>query len=65
MKIKFISFFIFLFAFQTFSQPLQEFRAVKITNVDSPILFDDKEIAKGMDYLASIGINTVLTVVWN
>ncbi len=65
MKIKFILFFIFLFAIQTFSQPLEEFRAVKITNVDSDILFDDKKIAEGMNYLASIGINVILPVVWN
>lgn len=47
------------------SQPIKEFRAVKITNVDSDILFDDQKIADGMDYLASIGINVILTVVWN
>jgi len=58
--------FILLFAFtSSFSQILHEFRAVKITNVDSDILFDDKKIADGMDYLASIGINVILTVVWN
>jgi uncharacterized lipoprotein YddW (UPF0748 family) len=50
---------------QLFSQSLQEFRAVKITNVDSDILFDDKKIAEGMNYLASIGINVILPVVWN
>ena len=42
-----------------------EFRAVKLTNVASQLLFSDQSIAEGMDYLASIGINTVLTVVWN
>ncbi len=50
---------------QLFSQPLEEFRAVKITNVDSDILFDDKKIAEGMNYLASISINVILPVVWN
>jgi len=54
-----------LFALPLFSQSLHEFRAVKITNVDSDILFDDQRIAEGMDYLASIGINVILTVVWN
>ncbi len=49
----------------SYSQIPQEFRAVKITNVDSDILFDDQRIAEGMDYLASIGINVILTVVWN
>ncbi len=48
-----------------FSQIPSEFRAVKITNVDSDILFDDQKIAEGMDYLASIEINVILNVVWN
>ncbi len=47
------------------AQSVYEFRAVKITNVDSDILFDDQKIAEGMDYLASIGINVILPVVWN
>jgi len=61
------AFFIILIFASTssFSQIPEEFRAVKITNVDSDILFDDKSIAEGMDYLASIGINVILTVVWN
>ena len=53
------------FAFPVYAQPLQEFRAVKLTNVDSDVLFSDSNIAEAMDYLASIGVNTVLTVVWN
>ncbi|MDZ7336538.1 MAG: family 10 glycosylhydrolase [candidate division KSB1 bacterium] len=57
--------FLFLLSSPLFSQSLQEFRAVKITNVDSDILFDDQRIAEGMDYLASKGINVILTVVWN
>lgn len=48
-----------------FSQPLREFRAVKITDVDSYVLFSDANIAKAMDYLASINVNVVLPVVWN
>ncbi|MCX6137744.1 MAG: family 10 glycosylhydrolase [Ignavibacteriales bacterium] len=47
------------------SQPLEEFRAAKLTNVDSNVLFADQNIADAMDYLASIGINVVLPVVWN
>jgi uncharacterized lipoprotein YddW (UPF0748 family) len=56
-----------LFSFQSIliSQPLQEFRAVKLTNVDSNILFTDLNIAQGMDYLASVNVNAVLCVVWN
>jgi uncharacterized lipoprotein YddW (UPF0748 family) len=48
-----------------FSQSLKEFRAVKITNVDSNVLFTDQSIADAMDYLASIGVNIILPVVWN
>ena len=47
------------------AQPLEEFRGVKLTNVDSNVLFSDQNIADAMDYLASIGVNAVLTVVWN
>jgi uncharacterized lipoprotein YddW (UPF0748 family) len=48
-----------------FPQRLKEFRAVKITNVDSNVLFTDQNIADAMDYLASIGVNVILPVVWN
>ena len=47
------------------SQPLQEFRAAKLTNVDSNVLFTDQNIADGMNYLASVNINVVLAVVLN
>ncbi|MFZ5515600.1 MAG: family 10 glycosylhydrolase [Candidatus Zhuqueibacterota bacterium] len=47
------------------SQTVSEFRAVKITNVDSDVLFSDAAIAEAMDYLSSIGINVILPVVWN
>ena len=47
------------------AQSLQEFRAVKITDIDSQILFTDENIAKGMDYLESINTNVVLVVVLN
>lgn len=57
--------FLLLLSTSSYSQTVEEFRAVKITNVDSDILFDDQRIAEGMDYLASIGMNTILTVVWN
>jgi len=42
-----------------------ELRAVKITNVDSDILFSDRTIEEGMAYLASLNFNTVLVAVWN
>lgn len=48
-----------------YAQTLQEFRAVKLTNVDSRVLFADANTAEAMDYLASIGINVVLPVVLN
>ncbi len=48
-----------------YPQRLKEFRAVKLTNVDSNVLFTDQNIADAMDYLASIGVNVVLPVVWN
>jgi uncharacterized lipoprotein YddW (UPF0748 family) len=47
------------------AQRLKEFRAVKITNVDSNVLFTDQNIADAMEYLASIGVNVILPVVWN
>ena len=47
------------------AEMLSEFRAVKLTNVDSQALFSDESIARAMDYLASININTVLVAVWN
>ena len=47
------------------SQPLEELRAVKITNVDSQVLFSDEAIAAAMDFLAATGINAVLPVVQN
>jgi len=48
-----------------FAQTVNEFRAVKLTNVDSQVLFSDKNIADAMDFLAAHNINVVLTVVWN
>jgi len=48
-----------------YAQSAVELRAVKITNVDSDVLNSNRSIAKAMDYLHAIGINTVLPVVWN
>lgn len=47
------------------AQPLRELRGVKLTNVDSDVLFSDEAIAEAMDYLAEVGVNVVLPVVWN
>lgn len=47
------------------AQPLQELRGVKLTNVDSQVLFSDANIAEAMDYLAGAGLNVVLLVVLN
>ncbi len=46
-------------------EPLREFRAVKLTNVASDVLFSDASIAAAMDDLAALNINAVLPVVWN
>ncbi len=54
-----------LFSLSIYPQALEEFRAVKLTNVDSDVLFTDQNISDAMDYLASIGVNVVLPSVWN
>ena len=60
-----------LFTLMTLLSPLlvmaqlEEFRAVKLTNVDSDILASHENIASGMTYLKSINVNAVLVVVWN
>jgi len=67
-NIKLVLFAVLLISFTSqflHAQPLQEFRGVKITNVDSYVMFTDKGIASAMDYLSSIGVNTVLVVVLN
>ncbi|MBN1155093.1 family 10 glycosylhydrolase [candidate division KSB1 bacterium] len=56
---------ILLLSIPAFAEPPREFRAVKLTNVDSDVLFSNANIVEAMDYLASIGINVVLPVVWN
>jgi uncharacterized lipoprotein YddW (UPF0748 family) len=47
------------------SQPINELRAVWLTNVDSDVLLTDAKISEAMDYLASINVNVVFPVVWN
>ncbi len=48
-----------------FAQSPVEFRAVKITDIDSQVMYTDENIAAAMDYLAGCGINVVLPVVLN
>ncbi len=59
------AFVMVIFSAMTLPAQVKEFRAVKITNVDSEVMFFDGAIASAMDYLASININVVLVVVWN
>jgi len=59
------AFLIIALAAMALPAQVKEFRAVKITNVDSEVMFSDGAIAAAMDYLASININVVLVVVWN
>ncbi|PIQ08914.1 MAG: hypothetical protein COW71_09235 [Ignavibacteriales bacterium CG18_big_fil_WC_8_21_14_2_50_31_20] len=61
---KYIVFFLFATT-SLFSQQLEEFRGVKITDVDSRVLYSDQNIAEAMDYLASINVNAILVVVLN
>lgn len=56
---------VIIFTSNLFATAPVELRAAKITNVDSDIMFSDRNIAKGMAYLDSININTVLVCVWN
>jgi len=62
-KLTFIS--IILIFSNLFSQQPEEFRAVKITNVDSNVLFSDANIAYAMNFLVENNINIILPVVWN
>ncbi|MBN1542720.1 family 10 glycosylhydrolase [candidate division KSB1 bacterium] len=64
-RIRWIRWMFLFFSFTGVYAQRAEFRAVKITNVDSRVLFSDAKIAEAMDFLASIGINVVLPVVWN
>ena len=65
MRIFFNSLFILLLTINLSAQELEEFRAVKITNVDSYVLFSDANIAEAMNFLAANNINIILPVVWN
>jgi uncharacterized lipoprotein YddW (UPF0748 family) len=65
MKKLLLPLFILIIHFTVYPQYSTEFRAVKLTNVDSNILFTDANISQGMDYLASLNVNAVLAVVWN
>lgn len=49
----------------TSGQKQNEMRAVKITDVDSQVLFTDRSISDAMDFLATHGFNAVIPVVWN
>lgn len=60
----FILIIVFL-AGSLFPQVKQELRAVWITNVDSYVLFSDKNIEDAMTFLANRGFNLVFPVVWN
>ncbi len=61
----------YLFTLMTLLTPLlviaqlEEFRAVKLTNVDSDILASHENIVTGLEYLKRINVNAVLVVVWN
>ncbi len=57
--------FLTVFLINASAQYKNEMRAVWLTNVDSNVLFSDTEIAKAMDFLASMGVNVVFPVVWN
>ncbi len=47
------------------SQFVEELRGVKLTNVDSQVLFSDAAIIEAMEFLAAAGFNAVLPVVQN
>lgn len=63
--IKILLLSLLLIPFSIHGDVLEEFRAVKITNVASDVMFSDAKIEESMEYLESIGINTILLVVWN
>jgi uncharacterized lipoprotein YddW (UPF0748 family) len=54
-----------LFNISLFAQPLQQFRATWLTNVDSYVLATDNSIVEAVNYLSSIGVNVVFPVVYN
>jgi len=56
---------VILFNFSLFAQPLQQFRATWLTNVDSYVLATDNSIVEAVTYLSSIGVNVIFPVVYN
>lgn len=60
----FVCFLILFFTSAVRTQHVDELRAVKLTLAGSNLLYNDSAIAEAMDYLASIGVNMVLPVVW-
>ncbi len=54
-----------VFNLSLFAQPLQQFRATWMTNVDSYVLTTDASIVEAVNYLSSIGINVIFPVVYN
>jgi uncharacterized lipoprotein YddW (UPF0748 family) len=63
MKIKY--WFLVLAVITPLMGQVKELRGIKLTNVDSQVMFSDANIASAMDYLASMNINTVLVAIWN
>ena len=57
--------FVLIFNFEFNAQPLEEFRATWMTNVDSYVLTTDNSIIEAVNYLSSIGINVICPVVYN
>lgn len=56
--------FSIILTFSVFAQN-KEFRGVKLTDIDSQVLFSEKSISEAMDFLAELNINAVIPVVWN
>ncbi len=65
MKYRMIAVMILLTVWILNAQPVEEMRAVWLTNVDSYVLASDDNITEAMEYLASININVVFPVVYN
>lgn len=57
--------FVLLLASSRISAQNKEFRGVKLTDIDSQVLFSEKSISEAMDLLESLNINAVIPVVWN
>ena len=62
---RFIFLLLILIAVKTSAQPLQQFRATWLTNVDSYVLATDNSIVEAVNYLSSTGINVIFPVVYN